>query len=211
MWLALREGNVSLETAGIAPAVYGASQGGAVLRYALFPDSRLRPAIYARAVHALGQARETDLAIGLAARPFVAVPLTAYVEARATRRGGRVEVRPAAFAAGGFDEAPLPFGVRARGYAQAGYIGGRDATAFADGSVVAERQMLSVGAASLGAGAGVWGGAQRDAARLDLGPSASVRFPLGAGSARVAVDYRLRVAGNANPASGAALTLSAGF
>jgi hypothetical protein len=52
----------------------------------------------------------------------------------------------------------------------------------------------------------------RGAARLgDIGPSASLRFPLDGGSARLAIDYRHRIAGNAAPASGVALTLSAGF
>jgi hypothetical protein len=211
VWTVLREGGASLGAAGAIAPVYGASQAGAVLRYDLAPGSRLRPAAYVRAVHALGGTREADLAAGLVARPFARVPLTAHIEARTSRRGGEVEVRPAAFAAGGFDEVPLPFGVRARGYAQAGYVGGRDATAFADGSVVGERAVFSAGATSLGVGAGLWGGAQRGAARVDLGPSASLRFRLGEGSGRVAVDYRLRVAGNAEPAAGAALTLSAGF
>ena len=49
------------------------------------------------------------------------------------------------------------------------------------------------------------------AARLDVGPSAMVSFRLGEAQSRVAVDYRLRVAGDAAPASGPALTFSAGF
>ncbi len=63
----------------------------------------------------------------------------------------------------------------------------------------------------LRAGAGAWGGAQEDAARLDIGPSASVSFQLGEGRGRLAADYRIRVAGDAEPSSGPALTLSAGF
>ena len=56
-----------------------------------------------------------------------------------------------------------------------------------------------------------WGGAQKQAARLDIGPTASVAFRLGEARARIAVDYRLRVAGHAAPASGPAVTFSAGF
>lgn len=211
VWLALRQGSSSLGAVGAAVPVYGASQAGAVLRYELAPGSHHRPAAYARAVQALAGGRESDLATGLAARLVAGVPLTAHVEARLSRRGGAVDIRPAAFVAAGFDEAPLPLGMRARGYAQAGYVGGQDATGFADGSLLAERRMLSRGATEFGAGAGLWGGAQRGAARLDFGPSASLRFPLGGGTGRIAVDYRLRVAGNAEPASGAALTLSTGF
>lgn len=56
------------------------------------------------------------------------------------------------------------------------------------------------------------GGAQKGAARLDVGPAASAAVGLGeSGGARLAVDWRFRVAGSAAPKSGPALTLSAGF
>ena len=120
-------------------------------------------------------------------------------------------LRPAAFVSGGLEDAPLAADITMRGYAQAGYVAGRDATAFADGSLIAEKPLWRDRNAVLTAGAGAWGGAQRGAARLDLGPTASLRFRLGETSARLSADYRLRVGGNAEPASGAALTLSAGF
>jgi len=44
-----------------------------------------------------------------------------------------------------------------------------------------------------------------------VGPSAGISFRLGEAQGRVAADYRFRVAGNAEPASGPALTLTAGF
>lgn len=214
-WLVLRQGGSEDGPAGLSGPVYGGSQAGAVLRYSLAPASLHRPALYVRAVRAIGSAGAGDLAAGLTARPLAALPVTAHLEARATRRGdgGATILRPVAFLAAGLDEAalPLPLGLRARGYAQAGYVGGRAATAFADGSLTAERPVVEGREASLAAGAGLWGGAQRGAGRLDLGPSASLRFRLGEGSARLALDYRLRVAGNAEPAAGAALTLSAGF
>jgi len=61
-------------------------------------------------------------------------------------------------------------------------------------------------------GGGVWGGAQKGAARLDIGPSATMTIGLGeSAAARLGLDWRFRVAGDAAPASGPALTLSAGF
>lgn len=209
-WVALRDGG-GLFGGEVFGPTYGASQAGAVLRYDLVPGARHRPAAYTRAVQALGAARDTDLAAGISVRLLPGLPLTAHAEARASRRAGAVTVRPAAFVTAGIDDVPLPLGIRGRGYVQGGYLGGPDATAFADGSGVAERKLLSRGKTMLGAGAGVWGGAQRGAARFDLGPSASLRFPLGEGSARLTLDYRLRAAGQAAPASGAALTLAAGF
>ena len=58
---------------------------------------------------------------------------------------------------------------------------------------------------------GVWSGGQTGAARLDLGPRASLRVATGPATSRLALDWRFRVAGNARPASGPTLTISAGF
>lgn len=210
-WLAWREGPRGLGRGGPATPAYGASQAGAVLRYHLRPSSPNGPYGYLRAVKALGEPEEGDAALGLAMRPLASLPVTAHGELRLTRRGEESLLRPAAFLTTGVEATPIGAGIAARGYLQAGYVGGREATAFADGSLVAERALWREGDAVLTAGAGAWGGAQRGAARLDIGPSASLRLRLGGGGARLSADYRLRVAGNAEPAAGAALTLSAGF
>ena len=94
---------------------------------------------------------------------------------------------------------------------QAGYVGGKYASAFADGQLRAERPLAEFGDAKLTAGGGAWGGAQKGAARLDIGPSASLQLKLGQTSSRLSMDWRFRVAGAAEPASGPALTISAGF
>lgn len=208
LWMALREAAGQLIGTVAAP-VYGGSQAGAVLRYRLAPASSREPAAYVRAVHALGR-QEGDVAAGFAARVLPKLPLVAHVEVRASQ-GEQVHLRPAAFLTAGFDDGRLPLGILARGYAQVGYVGGSQATGFADGNLIAERPLASVGRSELGVGAGLWGGAQRGAARLDIGPAASLRFRLGAGSARVSADYRFRIAGQAEPAAGAAVTFSAGF
>lgn len=208
-WLVWRSGTSGLTAPGAITPVYGASQAGAVLRYDLALRSRLSPSAYVRTVRALDGAREGDVAAGLVLRPMAGV--TAHGEARLSRRGSAVTLRPAAFVSGGVEGAPLAAGISLRSYVQAGYVGGRDATAFADGSLIAEKPVWSDRDAVLTTGAGVWGGAQRGVARLDLGPSASLRFRLGDGMARISADYRLRIAGNAEPAAGAALTLSTGF
>lgn len=210
-WLVWRPDSRSFASIGPITPVSGGSQAGALLRYDLAPASRNRPAAYIRAVGALTREQEQDLAIGLVARPLSRLPIGAHGELRLSRREGGTTLRPAAFLSGGIDDAPLAAGLTARGYAQAGYVAGREATAFADGGLIAERPVWRDRDAALAAGAGTWGGAQRGAARLDIGPTASLRFRLGETTARLSADYRLRVAGNAEPASGAALTLSAGF
>lgn len=210
-WLAWRPGSGGLATGAAAAPVYGGSQAGAVLRYELAPGSRHRPTAYVRAVRALNGAREGDLAAGVSLRPLAGLAVTAHGEARLSRRGGGSELRPAAFVSTGVDALPVTGGATARGYAQAGYVGGRDATAFADGSLILEKPLWRDRDSAFTAGAGTWGGAQRGAARLDIGPTASLRFRLGQGAARLSADYRLRIAGQAEPSAGAALTLSAGF
>lgn len=213
-WLVWRSGASPLIAGGAAAPSYGGSQAGAVLRYALAPQSSLRPQAYVRGASALGQQAERQLAAGLAIRLIPALPVTLHGEARLTDRASGSEIRPAAFLSGGVDGVPAAGGaLMLRGYAQGGYVGGRDATFFADGSFHLERALTRDrnGDRQVLVGGGAWGGAQQGAARLDLGPSASLRFKLGDGAARVSADYRLRVAGNAEPASGAALTLSAGF
>ena len=91
------------------------------------------------------------------------------------------------------------------------YVGGSFATAFVDGQGRVERPLGRFGEAEVSAGAGAWGGAQKGAARLDIGPTAAVTFRLGEARGRLAADYRFRLAGNAEPRSGPALTVSAGF
>ena len=210
-WALLREGGGARIETGNAPASYGASQAGGVLAYRLAPSSRFRPAAYLRASRALITGGEPEGALGLRARPFERLPIDFHVEARAIDRPWGLEVRPAAFVAGGIDDANLPARVRLRGYAQAGYVHGDFATAFADGKLVAERELVgfSTGSASLGAGG--WGGAQKGAHRLDIGPTLSLDFKLGKTPAKLEADYRFRIAGNAEPGNGGVLTLSTGF
>ncbi len=212
-WLLLRDGSgrAPPPSAGPLPASYGASQAGAVLRFALVPDTPTRLTAHLRASKALIKDGESEAALGANMRPIPGVPVIAHAEVRATRIGGQTLIRPAAFVTTGVDVMPLPLGARLRGYAQAGYVGGQDATAFVDGQAVADRSVLTSGTGSLNLGAGAWGGAQQGAERLDVGPSASITGQVGTVPLRLSVDYRLRVAGQAAPNSGAVLTLSTGF
>lgn len=210
-WLFLRPGGSPIAPGGARPASYGASQAGAVLAFRLAPHSARRPSAYARVSHALVAQGESEAAIGLSLRPLPRFPVTAHAELRATRRRGAIELRPAAFLAGDFAHDHLPFGLAARGYAQAGYVMGDFATGFADGQLAVDREVRQFDLGKLRVGAGAWGGAQKDASRLDIGPAASFVFELADAPVRLSLDYRLRVAGGAEPGSGAALTLSTGF
>ena len=196
-------------SAAVAPASYGASQAGVLLSYHLAPGSRFAPRAYARATGFPYGASRPELAAGLSIRPFAGWPVRAQAELRATERDGRVAVRPAAMLVGGVRSDML--GLEADAYGQAGYVGGEDATGFADGRLTFRKALASGGGFRLAAGGGVWGGAQQGAARVDVGPSAAMTLATGQLTARVEADYRIRVAGDAAPGSGPALTISASF
>lgn len=211
-WLLLRQGSSAALAHGPAGPTYGASQAGAVLRYRLAPASPHRPAAFLRATAALNGADQREVAAGLAARPVARLPVILAAELRATGSRGSMRLRPAISAVTELPGIALPGGLRGEAYGQAGWVGGRGATAFVDGQLHIDRAVAAIGPAELRAGAAAWGGAQQGAARLDIGPAARLGFrltPTVAG--RLGLDWRLRVAGRAAPASGPAITLSAGF
>ena len=74
-----------------------------------------------------------------------------------------------------------------------------------------ERPLVHPGNFEPRAGGGVWGGAQRGASRVDVGPTATVNFRLGPTNTRLSADYRWRVSGNSASDSGPVVTSSAGF
>jgi hypothetical protein len=211
-WLLLRRGGNVPKAGGFSPSTYGASQLGAVMRYRLAPENAHRPTLYMRGSAALNGSGEREVALGLSARPLAGFPVVVAAEGRVNRQPTGTHLRPAVLAYTEVAPIALPLRTRAEFYAQGGYVGGNFASAFIDGQLRVDRRLLRVGPGELRAGGGTWGGAQRGASRLDLGPSAMLGMPIGgSASARVAVDWRFRLAGNAEPGSGPALTLSAGF
>lgn len=210
-WLLLRGGGSPPVLRGIPGPTYGDSQAGAVLRYRLAPSSAHRPALFVRAASALHQPRGEEVALGLSVRPFAKVPVALHAEARLTAQPAGAITRPAVYAVTELPRLDLPLGLSGESYLQAGLVGGLGGTAFADGLVRLDRPVARLGGGELRAGLGAWGGAQRGASRLDLGPSATLDFAIGSGQGRISADWRLRAAGNAAPVSGPAITLSAGF
>lgn len=215
-WAFWRQGsNASAITQGRVP-IYGASQAGANLQFRLAPNSSYEPRAYVRAYRALVDNGEAEFAAGFSARPLAGVPLRAQAEVRVTDNAFRTEVRPAAFVVTELAPQRLHAGLLAEAYGQGGYVGGSDATAFVDGQLtvtrpLAEFDLASGKSARLSLGAGAWGGAQKDATRVDLGPTMRVDLTIGKVPARLSVDWREQVAGDAAPASGVAATLSTRF
>lgn len=119
---------------------------------------------------------------------------------------------PAVGVVGGVDQLPVAGPVLLEGYVQAGIVHrGRRAQRYADGAARMTVPLSTDGPIRIAIGAGAWGGAQPDAARLDIGPSAVARIALGGRDFRIALDGRARVAGRAAPNSGIALTIGADF
>ena len=215
-WAFWREGsNSALISQGRVP-VYGASQAGAVLQYRLAPRSGHDPRGYLRGYRALVSNGESEGALGVSARPLAKVPLRVHAEARLTDGSFDTEVRGAAFITTELPAAKLPLGARAELYAQGGYVSGDAATPFVDGQLhltreVAKFDLSKSNSARLSVGGAGWAGAQDGVHRVDLGPSARVDLTIGQVPARISVDWRERVAGDAAPSSGVAATLSTRF
>ena len=209
-WALLRGGQGAGVVAAGQPS-YGRSQAGGVFRYTLVPGGRMKAQAHLRAVSALQGPQEREMAVGITARPLPGVPVRLGSEVRIYDAGNGGELRPAFLAVSEFPPIEPVRGVKAETYLQAGYIGGKYATGFVDGQARVTVDVAEFGRSTLSAGGGVWGGAQKGASRLDVGPGATLSFPLGEGYGRVAADYRIRVAGDATPGNGPAVTVSTGF
>jgi hypothetical protein len=171
----------------------------------------------ARGLHAaarlsapLGGEPGAEAALGLDWRQVARLPVTVTVERRVgIDRGGRDAFAAGLF--GGVDQVRLPARVRLDAYGQAGVVGIRRRDLYADGAVRLDRTVASLGGGSLAVGGGAWGGAQPGASRVDVGPQLVLRVPVARGGLRLGAEWRERVAGNARPGSGPALSLGADF
>ncbi|WP_226633819.1 hypothetical protein [Novosphingobium profundi] len=211
-WALVRGKSASGLGAAPLPPTYGGSQAGAVLRYRLALKSALQPQLYMRTTSALGEVSETAAALGVSARPVPGLPLDAALEGRLVNGIGGNRVQAAAMVTTRFAPLLLPGDLRAEAYGQAGYVAGTYATAFGDGQARLDKGVVRVGKVEARLGGGVWAGAQKGAWRVDAGPSAMITMPLNKRMfGRLALDWRQRMAGDAEPGSGPAITLSAGF
>lgn len=182
----------------------GGSQIGARLFYAPGPKAL---ALTARVSAPLASPGGKEASVGIALRGK-AVGL--IVEQRfALDSGGRDA--PSVTVYGGISDVPLGGGIRLDGYAQAGIVGIRHPAGFVDGAIRVEKTVLEQGKARLSAGAALSGGAQPGVARLDVGPQIVARVPVGGTAVRISAEWRQRIAGNAAPGSGPAVTVGFDF
>ncbi|MBO9621751.1 MAG: hypothetical protein J7500_03470 [Sphingomonas sp.] len=201
-WASFRPG----QRIGAAPGAgqLGGSQAGVRLAYMLAPRQRL--AGFARFTAPLAT-RGREVSLGLEWQPTRA-PVRLVAEQRFALDGGGSG--PGLGVVAGADTA-LAHGFRLESYGQAGAVRRQQLEPYADGAARATRAVLDQRGVRLALGAGAWGAAQRDAARLDLGPSALLAVPVAGQTIRLAFDWRQRVAGHARPGSGPALTIGSDF
>ncbi|MGN6059296.1 MAG: hypothetical protein ACTHOI_12025 [Sphingomicrobium sp.] len=177
----------------------GGSQAGARLTYAF---SR-QVAASLRTSSDIGR-RGFEVAAGVRVQPLANIPvwLTAERRQRVGQFGGRNAF--AIFAEGGVYDRPLPWQFSLDAYLQGGVVGMRSRDPFIDGAFAITRPVYK----NFSGGFGVWGGAQPGLYRVDAGPRVTMQVRR---NVRVHFDWRQRLAGNALPGSGPAITLGADF
>lgn len=184
-----------------ANGMLGGSQAGARILYRFDP----RLGVSLRTTTALQSPQQgVEVAGGLRVQPFRSIPAAITVERRQWLGKGVGRSDFALFAEGGVWGRPLPMGLRLDGYLQAGVVGIQRRDWFVDGSAAATRPIWR----NLSGGVGVWGGAQSGLQRLDAGPRLTLNMGKGM---RIHADYRAKLLGNAQPGSGAVVTLAGDF
>jgi hypothetical protein len=178
----------------------GGSQTGARLTYN-FSHSL---SAYLRSSASVGGVRYAEAAAGVRWKPLASIPVALNFERRQAlnRWGGRSAF--ALFAEGGLYQTPV-FGIGNLDlYAQGGVVGIKGADYFLDGGATVTRPVWR----NFSAGLGLWGGMQPGLYRVDAGPRVTMNVGRGI---RLHADYRQRLAGEAMPASGPALTIAGDF
>jgi hypothetical protein len=203
-WLLVRGGGT--RGPGFGVGQLGGSQAGVRLAYLV--DRRDRVALYGRVDTPL-EGRGREIAAGVEWRPAASVPARLVAEERIPLDGGTAA--PAVGAIAGLNPTPVAAGFGLEAYGQIGMIDRHGLAGFADGAARLVHHLARIGAARVDLGGGAWGGAQRGAARLDIGPSLGLAFRLGNLPARLTLDWRQRVAGTARPGSGLAVSLGTDF
>ncbi|HUE79940.1 MAG TPA: hypothetical protein VMN38_09950 [Sphingomicrobium sp.] len=184
-----------------AGGTLGGSQAGARLTYHVTPLL----AASLRSSSPVGGARGGEVVAGIRVTPFRTIPVALTAERRqaiGSTGGGRSAF--ALFLEGGVYQRPMPWGFELDAYAQAGVVGIRRRDLFFDGGYTFTKPLFG----RYSAGFGMWGGVQPGLYRVDVGPRVSMRVRR---NMRVHLDWRQRVAGDAEPGSGPAVTLAADF
>ena len=197
--------------AAISNGQYGGSQAGVTLAYSILAESEFELAAFGRLTAALAPVDQEEIALGLRIHPVRDLPVFIHAEQRLKAYSGG-DRGTAFYVSGGTGPSDIVGTVALETYGQAGYVVGHSESYFFDGSAILHRPVADTGREKIFLGAGIWTGGQRGTSRVDVGPRADINIPLGSTSTtRLSADWRVRVAGDARPDTGLAITLSAGF
>jgi len=202
MWAMLRPQQAGI--AGPQSLASGGSLGGSQAGARLIYNFTRQIAATFRSSSDVGR-RGGEIAGGLRVQPVGGIPL--WITAERRQRIGQFGGGRSAFAVfleGGVWDRPMPLHFLLDTYLQAGVVGMRSRDKFVDGGLTLTRPVYK----NFSAGLGVWGGAQPGVYRVDAGPRVSMRVR---SNVRVHFDWRQRLAGNASPGSGPAVTLAGNF
>ena len=178
----------------------GGSQAGARLTY----NVTRQVAASLRSSSDIGR-RGGEVAAGMRIQPVLGIPV--WVTAERRQRIGRYGSGRNAFALfleGGVYQRPMPWHFSLDAYFQGGVVGMHRRDRFVDGGLTLTRPVYR----NFSGGFGVWGGAQPGIYRVDAGPRVTMNVR---NNIKVHVDWRQRLAGNAQPGSGPAITLAGDF
>lgn len=200
-WIFVRQGSGAQLVPG---GMLGGSQIGGRITYRLNHEPGRPLSLSARFYSPLNERRAAEAALGVEWKPVSALPIRLLAERRQAV-GSRGRSAFSLLGYGGVSEVPVG-PARLDAYAQAGMVGLKRRDLFADGSV-----QLGVPMGAFKLGGGLWGAAQPGVERLDIGPQISVRLPVPGANLRLSADWRMRVAGDAAPASGPSITLATDF
>ncbi|MDB5692599.1 MAG: hypothetical protein JWO81_1662 [Alphaproteobacteria bacterium] len=195
-----RQGQVLGPTSLASGGQLGGSQAGARILYSFMRQI----AASFRTSSDVGR-RGAEIAAGVRVQPVGGLPI--WITAERRQRigqfgGGRNAF--AIFAEGGVYQRPMPGQFSLDAYLQAGVVGLHSRDKFVDGGLTLTRPVYK----KFSAGFGVWGDAQPGLYRIDAGPRVTIKVR---NNVRVHLDWRQKLAGNAQPGSGPALTLAGDF
>lgn len=189
----------------------GGSQAYARLAWRINPGEKALPlSATTRLYVPIGLVEATELApgieIGLSQKPALRLTLE-----RRIALGSQGRDAWAVMLSGGGQWVGLPHDLEIDAYGQAGIVGAKRHDGFVDGLVRVGKGWDIGRGMSVIAGAGLWGAKQPDVERLDLGPRVALHLPVKRTNLSLALEGRVRIAGDARPGSSLALTLASDF
>jgi hypothetical protein len=205
LWLFTRSANNPLSAANL-----GESQAGGRFKFSMFSNPR-RPTISASMRFATPlKGVDPEISPGISIKTGQNLPIEFIVERRIRTNNGNKDQWTLLIATG-VSERDIGQGLSLEGYGQAGFVGTKKTIPFAQLGAGLHRSVLDQKGLQLKAGAGFWIDQQNSSGRVDIGPEVVALIKAGDRPLRLSGQWRIKVAGNAEPGSGPALSIATSF